>query len=272
LKTSTKLAMTAFFGVMMIAAMAGASKATATSTNVAFAVGKDQSWTWKVTTCAWDNSSHPMFVGKGATITITDATNTTSYSWIKGNVSLFNADGSTLQSLSNVLLGNVSISNVSKLSVYSSGSNFVLPVIIPIPLSQTFAAFGAFVNTTLHGLIAQYGAQIPFTIANNFVINATASTFSVIFYVSGSISGYTFTNQPVEVAFSFDSSGVVTKIIATAKNINMGSSSITVDLTLFEIDRTDMLPSSTPGYSVIIIGVGAATAVSIVVARVKRRN
>jgi len=265
LKTSKKLVITAIFGAIVLVAMTGVSLVNASS--IAFAVTKDQSWTWKVSKCIWDNKTSPKFLGKGATIKITDATNTASFSWIKGDVTLLNADGSTNSSLSNVLLGNVSTSNASILSVYSSPSNFVLPVIIPTPMDQTFAAFARFVNATFHDLVTQFGSQIPFTISNNYVINTTASSFAITFYVSGSVSGYSISNQPMVLALTFDSTGVVQKMTATAIGI-AGS----VDLVLFEIAIPGTESSSTPGYLEFVLFLGAAAAISIIAVKIKRRN
>jgi hypothetical protein len=268
--------MSTCFGVMMLATIIGMSMVNATSSGNAFAVSMGQSWTWKVTKCVWDNSNQPKFIGKGATITITNATNTTSFSWIKGNVTLLNADGSTIQSLTDVILGNISTSNASILAVYANSSNFVLPIIIPFPLDQTFAAFAAFINSTFNGLIAQYGSQIPFTLSKNYTINAatissTSSKFSITFYISGTVSGYTITDQPVELSISIDGSGVVTDFTAIAKSIKI-SSSTTVDLTIFEITRTDVGSSSIPGYSIAIVALGVVTAVGLVAVNIKRRK
>jgi hypothetical protein len=265
LKSSKKLVITAIFGTMVLVAMTGMSLVNATG--ISFAVTTDQTWTWKVSKCVWDNKDSPKFLGKGATIKITGVTTGGLYSWIKGDVTLLNADGSTNSSLSNVLLGNVSSSNPSNLSVYSSPVNFVLPVIIPTPMDQTFAAFARYVNLTFHALVTQYGSQIPFTISNNYTVNTTASTFAVTFHISGSVSGYSISNQPVSLTFTFDSSGVVQKITATALQV-AGA----LDLVLFEIAIPGAESSSTPGYVDFVLFLGAAAAISIIAVKIKRRN
>ena len=261
---------------MMLATLAGMPMVKATDPGNAFAVSNGQSWTWKVTKCVWDSVSTTKFVGKGATITITNATNTTSFSTIKGNVTLFNADGSTIQSLPNVVLGSVNITNPTMLAVYANSSNFILPVILPLPLDQTFAAFAKVINSTLAMLKAQYGTQIPFNISKNYTVNAaqisaTQSKFSITFNVTGGVSTYTVTNQPVELSILVDGHGVVTDYTAVAKGISIGSG-IKVDVTLFEIAFPGTSPSSTPGYSEAILLLGAAAAISVVAVKIKRRN
>jgi len=276
LKLTSKLGIASLFGVLMLATLTSMTMVKATSGDNAFAVSTNQSWTWKVTKCVWDSSTTPKFVGMGATITITSVTNTTSLSSIQGNVSLFKADGSTVETLTNVPLGSVSPTNASILAVYGNSSNFVLPVIFPLPLDQTFAAFAKSINTTLDMLKAQYGSQIPFTISKNYTLNAaqlsaSRSTLSITFYISGGVSGYTVTNQPVELALTVDGQGVVMDYTATAKNVSIGGG-VTVDVVLFEIATAGNESTSLPGYSELPLFIGMIAAIGIVAVMIKRRK
>jgi hypothetical protein len=237
-----------------------------------YSVAARDSWTWKITSCIWDNASAPEWKGKGATITVTEVANNSDHLWVKGNTTLFDVDGSTLSSLPGVVLGNVSINNASDIVLcFTDVSSLVLPVVLPLPLTSSLPSLAAILNDSIHELFLQYSSEIPLTVdpSYTFTVNGTARSCKILFHVSGTVGGYTITNQALELAVVYDENGVAESFTATALDIEL--SSFLIDVVIFKVSKS-AVGLELPGFSPAIVALLSAAAASVIALRIKRRK
>jgi hypothetical protein len=237
-----------------------------------YSVAAGDSWTWRITSCIWDNASAPEWKGKGATITVSEIANTSAHLWVKGNTTLFDVDGSTLSSLPGVVLGNVSINDPSDIVLcFTNVSSLVLPVILPLPLASSLPSVAAILNDSIQELFTQYSSEIPFTVDPSFTVtvNETTRSCKVLFNVSGTVGGYPVTNQALELAVVYDENGVAESFTATALDVPLAT--YLIDVVIFKVSQSAAGPEL-PGFSPAIVALISAAAASIVALRIKRRK
>lgn len=261
MKPSSKISLFALAGLISCAIIGSIVQTRAV--NMLWNVNEGDAWTWQVTTAVWDDTGD--IVGKRGIVAISEVNNNSEFTWIKGNISIFNADGSVNYSTTGLLIGNISIdsNSITSFSIFSDAENFMFPAVLPLPISEVDTQIEDLLNNTIQELLSNYSSEIPIDISYNGITFDEGSIL-LNFSANGELEGYTLDNQLFQVEISYDDKGVVLSVTATA--IDVYSS---IDIVVFEV--TQSTGGDVPGFPLyLLLGISISSIITMVVLKKRR--
>ncbi|MHA1371724.1 MAG: hypothetical protein ACTSWN_12730 [Promethearchaeota archaeon] len=240
-----------------------------TASAASWQVAVGDSYSWEVTSCLWDSS----WMGRKINIDVLNITDNGTHSLLKGHLRLEESDGTVGPVDADLILGSIpKDGNLSNAEFYTNGSNFIMPLIIPAPLGESFDVFEdifiAMINESLDLMETELGIQVE-----GWNVTTTSTTMEFTLDLNGSFeTDYgTLNAESATLSLEYDTNGVLRELQVWVKGSLASGPSYNIKI--FQLTRSDVQPSEDIlGYPMLSLILAIGISITIIALVLKKRH